>query len=231
MNVTLVQKSILRIGIICLVITVAVLISTLCSAQVPEKRVNMAAFSPSLRRFLAKHSGDSQVLSNILAEAFSNRYSLVFYFYTDDPSAPQAEHYYPTQGEVMITIRAGLEPADEYLSLIFECVNSEGEPRFEQLISQANAGTISRADFAAEMTKQELVALRRTRDLLKSLQFTREEKSASLLYKHLKNTPDTYDEFLTYCKAQSPPMDWLTGYEQQYDILRKSNANHPDSAR
>jgi hypothetical protein len=96
------------------------------------------------------------------------------------------------------------------------------------LISQAKAGTISRADFAAETMKQEIVALNRTRDMLKSLQFTNREKSASQLYNHIKHTPDTYEEFLKYCKSQSPPLDCLIGYEQQYDALRKSITDHPD---
>ena len=179
-------------------------------------------FSPSLRSLLKEHPENVNALNEIFVEAFSNRVAHLYYFYTQNQSLPKAQHYYPEEGKVFIMVKADQLPADEFLCIFDEAINSEGEKRFDELYDEARSGTIGRTDFAREIIRQEFVAVKRTRDLLGKLKFTKKEKSASHFYKDFAECPDNFEDFLTYVRSLDPARrDQLSEYEKEYDTLRK----------
>jgi hypothetical protein len=181
----------------------------------------LGPFSPGLRAFLTNNPEDFRVLTNILSEAFTNRSVRFYYFYTQDESAPRAEHFYPDVWEVFINIEADQQPADELLSIIFESLNSEGEKHFDELADEARSGTISKTNYALEVVRQEFVAVKRTRDLLGKLTLTKHEIAASHFYKRFSETPERFEDFLDYLKkVNRSRRDLIDQYEEKYDFLR-----------
>lgn len=167
------------------------------------------------------------MFTRIAWESFTNRDVRFYYFYTQDESIPRASHYYPndypTENEVWIYIKADQQPVDEFFCVIFEMLNSEGEKRFQELMSQARAGTILRTNYALEITRQEFVATKRTHDLIGRLKFTRKEISSSQYYKRFLECPDGFEDFLVYQKkvVKGSQRDPIKEYETQYDLIRK----------
>lgn len=178
------------------------------------------SLSPGLRTFLKQHPEDYKILTNAFAEAFTNQTVRIFYFYSDDPTLPGAEHCCPDDWEVYISIKVNLPPTDEYICLLFEVLNSENDQRFADLGEKARAGRISKHDFATEIMRQEFNATIRLRDLLGKLQFTKREKVASKLYKEFLATPDNFEEFLECVKNEGSKRDWRRDYESKYDHIR-----------
>ena len=62
---------------------------------------------------------------------------------------------------VLITIRENQQPADEFICLIFEALNSEGEKHFQEIIKRAEPGILSRTNFASEILKVEFEAVKK----------------------------------------------------------------------
>lgn len=203
----------------------------LCSNALAQKSEWLSHFSPGLRSFLTIHPGDFQALTNILSEAFTNRYVRFYYFYTEDESVPIAGHFYPDTWNVFIVIKANQAPVDEFLEVIFESINSEGEQHFNELASEARAGTITKTTFALEAIKQEFLALKRTRDLLNKMTLTQKEISTSSEYTKIRGTPDRFEDFLLYLKSvDSSRKDLIKEYESKYDLMRNeepSSQNRP----
>ena len=101
-------------------------------------------FSPGLEQFINSHHGTLELLTNTLFEAFSNKTVVLYYFYTEDKSRPQAGHYYPNDATVEIMLEENEAPVDQFIGFIFEAVNSEGEKNFKHICLQAEAGEISK---------------------------------------------------------------------------------------
>jgi hypothetical protein len=179
--------------------------------------------SPQLQQFLSDHPQASQILSKGLAEAFSNRKLLIYYFYTKNESVPRASHIYPDKSSVSIFLRENQLPCDEYICLFFEILNSEGESNFQQLALKARAGQISKKDFATCIMRQEFQAVKRTRDSIGSLGLNQKEIGDSYYFNRFVNTPNDFDKFLVYIKQVSPQRDQFAEYERYYDNLNKGN--------
>jgi hypothetical protein len=189
-----------------------------CGAQNNRAFINL---SPKLKQFLADHPVASESLSHALSEAFGNRKLVFYYFYQDDESVARSAHYYPNPTSVTIIVRENQLPCDECICLLFEVLNSEGEPRFKQLVEMAKTGTISRADYAKEVLKQELIANKKTRDLIIKFGLSQKEITESYFYNRLVQSPDDFDTFLLYLRKVSPNRHAFEDYERYYDSLTK----------
>src|SRR5271165_1445404 len=88
-----VAKLIMRNTVIHLLLAVSLSISV--HAQMASGVFSMA--SPKLRQFLTGHREASQMMSNVVSEAFSNRTVRLHYFYSEDESVARARHYYPDE--------------------------------------------------------------------------------------------------------------------------------------
>jgi len=178
--------------------------------------------SPKLREFLSAHPAALQSLTNILSRAFAERTIQLYYFYSDDESAARASHYYQSDSVVGIVIRENQQPADEFICLVFEVLNSESQKLFQELMRKAESGAISRMDFAEEMLRVEFKAVQAIRDLLGTFRLSKREMSKSYHYKLFNETPKRFEDFLAYTKKISvPERDVLEEYKVKYDALRK----------
>ncbi|MDB6016687.1 MAG: hypothetical protein JWR19_1176 [Pedosphaera sp.] len=118
-------------------------------------------------------------------------------------------------------IRENQQPIDEFISLLFEIVNSTGEKQFLALSAKAEAGTISKSDFVRDVGIEEFKATKRVRDLLRKMTFNKNETLNSYFYKRFKDTPDDYEAFDLYSKKVSPNRDVTKDVESEYDFLQK----------
>jgi hypothetical protein len=177
--------------------------------------------SPKLRVFLKKHPQAFQTLSNACAEAFPKRAVQVFYFYSEDETVARASHYYPSESVVGIVLRENQEPLDEFISVLYEVLNSRSEARSEDLVRQAESGAISKADFVREMLKTEFTAAAKTHELLVNLKFIKRETAKSGLYTSALECPDRFEDYVAHLKQDTSPRDIIKEYEGKYDMLRK----------
>jgi hypothetical protein len=179
--------------------------------------------SPKLRQFITDHSGASKLLTNALSEAFSNRTVQLYYFYTDNESTPRAFHYYPDESVVGIVIRENQQPSDEFISLLFEVLNSESEKHFQEITQKAENGDLSKTNFITEILKVEFEADKRTRDLISDLNLNKKEISESYFYNRFIKCPNKFEDFLPYQKMVSPNRDLFKEYGMEYDSLPKTH--------
>jgi len=198
------------------IVPLIVLLSLPCKAQ---ENIALTHISPKLKTFLTDHPAASKALSSELFLAFGSRLLTIYYFYTDDKSSPSAEHYYPKATSVVITVKENQQPSDECICLLFEMINSEGEPRFQQLSAMARAGTISRETYATEILRQEFVALKKMRSLIPTFQMNSNEIKESDYYGTIMSCPDDFTQFLIYRLKVNPNRDSLLEYEHWYDSL------------
>lgn len=178
--------------------------------------------SPKLRQFLIEHPGAMNALTNSVSEAFSNRTCSVLYFYKENSSEARAYHFYPnTIGlpDVMLCVSEQQKPLDEFITLLFEALNSRGEARFTELSNAARSGTVSRSQFAREILRQELEATKSTREIVLKLKLGKKEKTE--FYRIFAECPNDFDPFLAYSKRIGN-RDVVKEYETKYDQLRKS---------
>ena len=197
----------------------------MCWASSAQETNLLGACSPKLRKFLTDHPVALKELNHAFSGAFTGRTVRLNYFYSDDEHEPRAFHLYPqTAGlpDVYICVRENQLPLDEFTSMLFEILNSKGEPRFEQLFKDAKAGTISRSEFARAILKVEFEAAKTTRDLLGRLELGKKDIAKSYYYGRYRELPDDFEGYLLYIKRVSPKMDAIGGYELQYDSLRKN---------
>jgi hypothetical protein len=191
-----------------------------CRAQ--ETNI-LAMCSPKFRQFVTAHPEASQLLTNVVSEAFAGRAIQVFYIYTpEDGSVPRAGHFYPAESTVAIRLRENQQPVDEFVSLVYEALNSESEEQFGDLFQKAQSGGISRTNFARQMLNVEFKALTRTRVLFKGIKLSEKEISESYYCKRFKECPDGFEDYLAYLIKASPPKHGTIHdyYEAMYDSLR-----------
>ena len=186
--------------------------------------------SPKLSQFLTTHTGASELLSNVLFEAFAGRSVQLYYFYTDDTNMARAFHYYPDESSVGIVIEENQQPSDQCICLIFEMLNSEREKQFQAFYQEAQAGNISRTNFAIGILRQEFGTVERMKALLHHFDLSKTEMAEPNYYKSFTDCPDTFDGFLSYSQKLWPKgNDRMTFYEQQYDYLRQTQ-QRPNTA-
>lgn len=182
----------------------------------------MTMLSPKLRVFLTDHGRASQIFTNLISKAFTGRSVKIYYFYSDDYSIATCYHYYPDESNVVICVRENQKPVDEFISLVFEVINSESETNFQNLREKVIDGSITRTNFAIEVLKVEFRAIMETSGLLGEIGFTKTEIADSRYYKSYANSPTNFVDFIYYTEKMSmPERDPIKEYEQQYDLMRK----------
>src|SRR5262249_55874707 len=151
----------------------------------------------------------------------SNRTIQIYYFYTEDASVPRASHICADEALLRISIRENQQASDECICLMFEILNSEGDDRFKKLSEQAMKGTKSKSYFVKEVMRQEFYAVKKTQALLGHFGLSKSEISESYYYNRFIQSPDDFEEYLSYKKEVSPDRDQEKEYGQLYDSLRK----------
>jgi hypothetical protein len=147
-----------------------------------------------------------------------------FYFYSTNESQARAAHFYPHIAglpEVIIDLRENQEPLDQFIGLLFEVLNSRGEPQFSKLCEEAEDGSVSKENFAKGILKLEFEAAKATRHLLAPLKFKKKEINSSHFYKPSLECPNDFDGFLAYLKRRRGTRDVVKEYEAKYDELRR----------
>jgi hypothetical protein len=190
----------------------------------PAEEMNfLAGISPKLRKLVTGNAAAMSVLTNACSSAFRTNSVQLVYFYSEDDSRPRAVHYYPHtvgQADVMLCIRENQEPWDEFISIVFELLNSKNENRFEVLFERAKAGSIGKTEFAMGVIRIEFDADIVTRDLLKGMKLSRREKARSYFYNRFLGCPDGFEDFLGYQRKVSPRRDLVKQYEAMYEGIR-----------
>ena len=179
--------------------------------------------SPKLKKFLLDNPEAARVFTNAIANAFSNKTVQLFYFYSDDESQARAYHFYPQQvdsAEVMLCIRENQAPLDEFITTLFETLNTKKETAFIKLEQNAYYGKIVRGQFAKEILQNEFEANKSIRSILLKLNFGTNEMSEAYYCQKCIECPTNFDDFLTYSKKISQ-RDVMKEYELKYDSLRK----------
>jgi hypothetical protein len=201
----------------------------LCSSSWAQQSNILSTVSPKLRTFLGGRPAAAQTLTAALSSAFTNKTVRLFYFYPDKESEPRAFqprafHYYPNMvgiADVLICVAEDQDPLDEFISILFETLNTKGETRFAKLDEDARSAKISRAEYAREKVKVEFEAEKSTRDLLVALKLSKKETAGSVEYGLYLGCPDNFEDFLPYLKTVSRHGNVFQAYELLYDSLRK----------
>jgi hypothetical protein len=181
-----------------------------------------SSFSPDLTQFLLSHPATSLALSNAFAEASSVRKVEIYYFYTQDESAPQTRHHYlGDSSTVGIFVRENQAACDQCIGILFELLNSKGEKRFRELWELASSGGISKASFVREILRQEFQAVTATRGLIRAFDLKPEDIAKSKSYTQFMQSPDDFDGFLAHSQKASQGAD-QKAYEDLYDRIRKT---------
>jgi len=203
----------------------------LCASSRADDLTWTTSISPKLKRFVQDHPTASKSVSEALASAFSDRTMQLYYFYSDDDSIPKASHTYPSESKVVIIIHENQQPCDEYISLLFEILNSEGEKRFKELISQAQGDTISKDDFVLGVMREEFRAVLKTKNILDYLELDPKEKAESHLFGRFTECPTTFEGYLVYkIKAAPKGRDQKKEYEAMFDSLRRDQRSKQGAA-
>jgi hypothetical protein len=146
----------------------------------------------------------------------------MYYFYTHDESLPRAHHHYIGDSTTVgIFVRENQPACDQCICTLFELLNSKGEKRFRELWGLAGSGSISKGSFVKEMLRQEFPAVKATRDFIRKFDLKPEDVSGSKDYTQFVQSPDDFDEFLTYSRKLSQGGD-QKAYEELYDRIRKT---------
>jgi hypothetical protein len=177
------------------------------------------ALSPKVRQFLLANPDTAKVMESVYDEAFTKRGKVLtlHYFYTECASCPGAAHFFEDDSVVMITVREDQAPLDEYLSIVFEMLNSMGEKRFRELEGKAIAGDISREDYVLETRRNEFLAFRRLKELVRPLKIPEVDAKQSLYYKSFSKYGNDFGLFNDAISKRTVKDD----YDKDYDILRK----------
>ncbi len=189
----------------------------------------LSSVSPNLKKLLSDHPKALTVLTNALSQAFSNRTVKLLYFYSDNPNQRSAGHFYPNQigmPDVIICVAEGSYPVDEFIGVLYETLNSEGKNHFQDLVEKARAGTVSRADFAKQVSRLEFDALLSTRELITHLGLSNRETRKSHLYRQFVDMPSDWEKYQSYLRSLYPANHSpIEEYESQYDLLPKPQAH------
>jgi len=121
---------------------------------------------------------------------------------------------------VAILIRENQEPCDEFIGLIYEILNSQGEKRFQELFDEAKSGAVSKTDFVRGIMRQEFETVKKVRGLLENFKLSKKEKSTSYFFNKFSQCPNDFEAYVVY-KPKGVTRDQFKEYEQLYDSLQK----------
>ena len=180
--------------------------------------------SPKLVTFLKENPTASLKFSESLKTVFDGNSFGLYYFYTKDDNLARAFHYYPEEGSVVIAVRENQPAIDELICIIFEAFNSQNEAQFKQMADKARAGSVSKQEFVRAMTEIEFSAVRRMRDLLKTVELNATVTKNSYYVSRFLACPDEFAEYLKYRqKIRNPERDAMRERELLYDRLREES--------
>jgi hypothetical protein len=109
----------------------------LCASSWAQQTNIVSAASPKLKKFISNHPEAAKIFTNAISSAFSNKTVQLYYFYSDDESEARAYHYYPnTVGmpEVIVCVRENQSSLDEFITILFETLNTKQEAGFNMHI-------------------------------------------------------------------------------------------------
>jgi hypothetical protein len=181
-----------------------------------------STFSPKLKEYLTANPAALSVLTNSISEVFASKTVRVFYFYAEDEAEARAFHTYPEASVVWIAVRENQESCDQFITLFFEVLNAKNGDTFRKLFRDAHAKSVSKAEFARQILRAEFDAVKRTRDVLRTLNLSEKDRAESYYYNRFDQCPNKFEDFLAYAKRVSPRRDVLKEYEARYDALRQT---------
>lgn len=190
---------------------------SLISAQASSLEEQM---STALKALLATNAPSRKALDKVISELPTGTELRLTYFRSASESEPLSTHGYFPSG-IIVSLRADQQPWDEFICLYFEIANSLSRKRFEALVDEAKSGAIARDKFPIEGLRIEFAAVKRTRDVIKSLSISTDEQLASYSYTRLSGCPDNFDDFLAYRQRVSPKRDPIGFYKELYDKLQR----------
>jgi hypothetical protein len=218
-----------RTNVIGHLFVLAFVLFVMCHSSFAQETNILNAVSPKLKKLLVANPATWAALSNSFATACAKRSLCLLYFYSENNKAPRAFHYYPHSvgmAEIALCVRENQHPWDEFISIMFELLNSRNEDRFEQLGDRARSGSVSRTEFVHGIMRLEFEAMKATGDVLRKLKPTKKEVSGSQYYNTFTNYPGDFEGYLSITKANVQGRDPLREYGAQYDALRnESNRN------
>jgi len=183
-----------------------------------------STFFPKLKEYLAANPAALKALTNSFSEVFASKTVRVFYFYDNDEDEAEARafHTYPEASVVWIAVRENQESCDQFITLFFEVMNAKNEDKFRKLFRDAHAKSVSKDEFARQILRAEFDAVKRTRDVLRTLNLSEKDRAESYYYNRFDQCPNKFEDFLAYAKRVSPGRDVLKEYEAKYDALRQT---------
>jgi hypothetical protein len=195
-----------------------------CASSWAQSNSIINETSPKLKKFLLDNPQAEKIFTNAISTAFSNKTVQLFYFYSDDKSQARAYHFYPkTVGspDVMLCIRENQTPLDEFITTLFETLNTKKENAFAELSQDAYSGAITKEQFAKGILRNEFEATKSVQSILLELKLGTNELNGSYYYSKFSQCPTDFDDFLAYSKKVSQNRDVMKEYELKYDSLRK----------
>lgn len=163
-----------------------------------------------------------KALTKSFFEVFARKTVRVFYFYSGGESEARAFHTYPDTSAVWIAVQENQDSCDEFIAILFEVQNARGEDTFRRLFRDAHTGSVSKVEFTKQILKVEFEAVKRTRDLLRTLNLSERDRTSSYYYYRFDQCPNEFEDFPGYAKKVSPKRDVLKEYEAKYDALRQT---------
>jgi hypothetical protein len=196
----------------------------LCVSSWAQSSSVVIEASPKLKKFLSDNPEAAKVFANAIATAFSQKTVQLLYFYSDDESKARAFHFYPNtigSPDVMLCIRENQTPLDEFITTLFETLNTKNENAFTELSQNAYSGTITKEQFAKGILQKEFEATKSIHSILLELRLATNEVNESFYYRKFAECPTNFDGFMAYSKKVSQSRDAMKEYELKYDSLRK----------
>ena len=176
--------------------------------------------SASLKAFLSTNAAMRKALDGVISELPSGSALHLKYAPSASGSVARATHGYDESG-IIVSLAADQQPYDEFIGLYFEIANSISRKSFEALMEEARAGTIAKDKFPFEILRIEFRAVKRTRDVIRSIAISAEQQRTSYFYPRFSDCPDDFDAFLAYRKRVSPKRNPIDDYKQLYEKLQR----------
>lgn len=120
-----------------------------------------------------------------------------------------------------IVVRKNQHALDEYVSILFEMINSINEASFLKLARDAETGKVSRSEFSLRALEIEHSSVCQTRDLIARLAFAEQDIGDSELYYSFLESPNGFRDFVAYIQRTGSRIDAVQVYLDQYDANMK----------
>ena len=177
--------------------------------------------SSQIKNLLENNPSLMREYTSIANKYFHNKAFQIQYVENKNQDQAPAYHYYTTFQDktvVVVVLRGRKIPIDEFICLLFEMINSNGEDVFKKITIEAQSGLISRDDFPVKVLEKEFAAVLELKKILLSLEIDKEMLKDSAFYYKFMNSPDDFAKFLDYIKDKNiTHRDIVDSYLKQYD--------------